>query len=177
MVEIVRIGLNGTDYYGDPDDYNSMMGLFALKIPMWRFTLQGQIFAGENLGGIQAGCAQTVLYHNWENGYVRGNGVRTVGGFIDLGYQMTEKWAFAIGWGCDNPVDSDVKGGETSDGYYGILYNDRVYVDAFYQVMANFKIGVEYARLLTSYSDANHWGYGEGDYAANRIQFSAFFDF
>jgi len=165
------------DYCGDNDDYDSMMGMFAMAVPIWRFKLQGQIYAGENLGGIQAGCAQTVLYHNWGSGYVRGNEVRTVGGFIDLSYRLTEKWMFALGWGCDNPFNSDVEGAATADGYYGIMYNDRAYVDAFYQVTTNFKLGVEYARLLTAYADENHWGDPGGDYAADRVQFSAFYDF
>ena len=168
---------NGLDYDGSDDDYDSMMGLFAAELPMWRFTLKGQIYAGENLGGIQAGCGQTVLYHNWENGYVRGNGVRTVGGFIDLGFNLTEKWSFALGWGCDNPVDSDVEGGFNADGLYGIKYNDRAYIDAFYKITSNFKLGIEYARLLTSYDDSNAYGGAGGDYEANRVQFSAFYDF
>jgi len=168
---------NGVDFEGDLDDYDSMMGLFAMAMPLWRFKLQGQIYAGQDLGGIQAGCAQTVLYHNWEQGYVRGNAVRTVGGFIDLSYQMTEDWMFAVGWGCDNPFNSDVEGGYNSDGYYGIRYNDRVYIDAFYQITTNFKLGVEYARLLTSYDEVNHWGAEGGDYSADRMQFSAYYDF
>jgi len=170
---------DGNGIYGcADDDYNSMMGLLATELPMWRFTLKGQIYGGENLGGIQAGCGQTVLYHNWDRGgYVQGNGVRTIGGFIDLGYQLSEKWAFAIGWGCDNPVDSDVEGGVNADGIYGITYNDRAYIDAFYQVTANFKLGIEYARLLTKYDDLNCYGGPGGDYDSNRFQFSAFYDF
>ena len=168
---------NGNDFEGGEDDYDSMMAMFAAELPMWRFTLKGQIFGGENLGGIQAGCGQRVLYHNWENGYVRGNGVRTVGGFIDLGFNLTEKWSFALGWGCDNPVDSDVEGGFNADGLYGIKYNDRAYIDAFYKITSNFKLGIEYARLLTSYDDSNAYGGAGGDYEANRVQFSAFYDF
>ena len=168
---------NGVDFDGSNDDYDSMMGLFALELPVWRFMLTGQIYVGENLGGIQAGCGQSVLYHNWENGYVRGNGVRTVGGFVDLGYRLTDKWAFAVGWGCDNPFNDDVDGGVNADGIYGIRYNDRAYFDVFYQVTANFKLGVEYARLMTSFSDVNVYGGNGGDNAADRVQFSAFYDF
>jgi len=165
------------NYYGDNDDYDSMMGMFAMALPMWRFKLQGQIYVGQDLGGVQAGCAQTVLYHNYELGYVKGNAVRTVGGFVDLSYQCTEKWMFALGWGCDNPINSDVDGGINSDGYYGIMYNDRAYIDAFYQVTTNFKLGIEYARLLTTYANQNHWNEPGGDYSADRVQFSAFYDF
>ena len=159
---------------GDEDDYNSMMGMLAASIPFGKFTLTGQFFAGENLGGIQAGAGQRVAYHSFN---AIGNEIRTIGGFIDLGYKLNDDWSFAIGWGCDDPVDSDVEGSLSTDGYSGILYNDRAYVAAFYQVTDNFKLGLEYARLLTSYDDVN-WGEGKGgDYDADRVQFSAFYDF
>ena len=171
------LGVNGDGYVfgGDEDDYNSMMGMIAASVPFGPFTLTGQFFAGENLGGIQAGVGQRVAYHTYDS---IGNEIRTIGGFIDLGYQLNDDWSFAIGWGCDDPVDSDVEGSLSTDGYSGILYNDRAYVAAFYQVTDNFKLGLEYARLLTSYDDNNWYGNGKGgDYDADRVQFSAFYDF
>lgn len=158
----------GYGFDGEEDDYDSMMGLFALSLPFGDFTLTGQFYGGENLGGIQAGVGQTVAYNL---PYARGNEVRTVGGFVDLGYKLNDDWSFAIGWGCDNPINSDI---EDHYGTYDILYNDRAYVCAFYQVVDNFKLGLEYARLLTSFSESSGVG---GDYDADRIQFSAFYDF
>lgn len=160
---------DGVGYDGQEDDYNSMMGMFAASLPIWKFTLTGQIFGGENLGGVQAGCAQTVYYHT-PNGL--GNEVRTVGGFVDLGYELNDRWSFALGYGFDNPSDSDISGGVNANGYPapGILFNDRIYVDAFYRITANFKLGLEYAHLMTRYDDT-------GDFAANRVQFTAFYDF
>ena len=159
---------------GDEDDYDSMMGLIAAQIPFWRFTLTGQIFAGQNLGGIQAGCGQTVAYHNADADFVKGNCVRTVGGFIDLKYQINDTWSAAIGYGFDDPVDSDVEGGV---GAYDILYNDRLYIAAFYKITDNFRLGLEYARLMTSYADDEYLGVSGGDFHANRVQFNAFYDF
>ena len=158
-------------FYGDEDEYDSMMGMIAASLPIWKFTLCGQFYAGQNLGGVQAGCGQTVSYHNYGNGYVKGNAVRTMGGFIDLNYEISDKWSAAIGWGCDDPVDSDVEGGNNN---YGILYNDRAYIAAFYRVTSNLRFGLEYARLLTSYDDD---GDVYGDLDADRVQFTAFFDF
>ena len=170
------LGVNGDDYVfgGNEDDYNSMMGMIAASLPFGDFTLTGQFFAGENLGGIQAGVGQRVAYHTYD---AIGNEIRTIGGFIDLSYRLNDDWSFAIGWGCDDPVDSDVEGSLSTDGYSGILYNDRAYVAAFYQVTDNFKLGLEYARLLTSYDDVNWDGGKGGDYDADRVQFSAFYDF
>jgi len=164
---------------GDEDDYDSMMGLVALSLPVSQFTLTGQFYGGENLGRIQAGCAQGVAYHTFNS---RGNEVRAIGGFVDLGYKLNDDWSFAIGWGADNPINSDVEGSLKSNAsYHDIIYNDRAYICAFYQVLDNLKLGLEYARLLTSYADRAAAAGGDpaagGDFDANRVQFSAFYDF
>ena len=160
------------DFSGEEDDYDSMMGMLAASIPMGPFTLTGQFFGGQNIGGVQAGCSQTVFYHNFGNGYVKGNGVRAIGGFVDLAYQLNDDWSFAAGYGCDDPIDSDVEGGFNCCGWPspGVLFNDRIYIDAFYQITSNFRIGLEYARLLTSYDNL-------GDFDADRVQCTAFYDF
>ena len=156
------------DFDGEEDDYDSKMLMLAASIPMWKFTLTGQLFTGTGLGRIQAGCAQNVVYQPWQE---RGTDVGTYGGFIDLGYQISEDWSAAVGYGFDDPVNSDVEGG-TCGGYPSpsILFNDRLYIDVFYQIVDNFKVGLEYARLSTTYD-------GDGTSGANRIQFSAFYDF
>ena len=40
-------GKGGFVFGGDSDEYDSDLGMIALQIPFWRFTLTGQIFAGE----------------------------------------------------------------------------------------------------------------------------------
>ena len=145
---------------GDNEDYDSSLIMLAGKIPFGNFTLNGQIFAGQNLSGIQAGIGQGVGYD--EHG--RGRAVRTIGGFLDLAYQLNADWSFAVGYGFDNPNDTDAQYAE------GRLFNDRAYIDAFYQVTDNFKLGVQYARLSTKW-------YDEGTGYSDRVQFSAFYDF
>ena len=157
------------DLTGSEDDYDSMMIMFAGAIPFGDFKLTGQFFAGENLGGIQAGIGQTVGFDPVTGD---GRGVRTVGGFLDLSYQLTADWSLAVGYGFDNPDDKDAK-------YDGArIFNDRAYIDAFYQVTTNFKIGVEYARLTTKYADTQDIGGDRGGRGnADRFQFSAYYDF
>ena len=146
---------------GVEDDYDSKMIMLAASVPFSDFTLTGQIFAGNGLGRVQAGCAQNVVYQPWQD---RGTDVGTYGGFIDLGYTFNADWSANIGYGFDDPVDGDVRGTD------GVLFNDRAYAIVFYQVVENFKIGLEYARLTTKYD-------GDGTSNANRVQFSAFYDF
>ena len=154
---------------GDEGDYDSMMIMLAGAVPFGDFKLTGQVFAGENLGGIQAGIGQTVGFNPVTG---KGHEVRTVGGFLDLSYQLTADWSLAIGYGFANPDDTDAK-------YDGArIFNDRAYIDAFYQVTTNFKIGVEYARLTTKYADTQDIGGDRGGRGnADRFQFSAYYDF
>ena len=153
-------------YHGTSDDYNTQMIMLAASIPfLEKFTLTGQFFAGENLGGVQAGCAQRVGFDHIGE---KGEEVRTYGGFLDLAYQLNDTWSFALGYGMDNPSNSTARKAD------GILYNDRAYIAAFYQVLDNFKLGLEYARLVTRYAEDNG---SHTDADANRVQFSAFYDF
>ncbi len=184
-----RYGYGALDADGSPDygfsdymadEYDSMMGMVAASVPFWKFTLTGQFYAGQNLGGVQAGCAQTVTYRKapYLGGFVRGNEVRSIGGFVDLGFKLNSKWSFAIGYGCDDPVDGDVE--DTINGF--CLFNDRAYVNATYKVTDNLRVALEYARLMTRYAQGTcegvwYDGRHSGDYDADRIQFSAYFDF
>jgi hypothetical protein len=156
---------NGT-FGGEDDEYDSKMVMVAGALPLFtKFTLTGQIFAGDNLGGIQGGCAQRVSYMHPG----RGREVSTIGGFADLRYDLNETWSFAIGYGFDDPTDSEARYA------LGILRNDRAYIDAFYNINANLKLGLEYARLTTIYGDK---GEEVDDEVGNdRLQFSAWYNF
>jgi len=148
--------------YGGSDEYDTDMVMVAAKIPFLdKFTLTGQLFAGENLGGVQAGIGQTV---GFRGPGMRGSEVSTMGGFIDLKYDLNDTWAFAVGYGFDDPKDSEARYAA------GRTYNDRAYIAAFYQFNDNLHFGVEYAHLRTSY-------YSDGDASNDRFQFTAFYDF
>lgn len=155
----------------DKDDYNSMMLLLAGQMPFGKFTLTGQFYGGENLGGVQAGVGQRVIFN--DQGY--GKEVEAIGGFIDLGYQISDDWSLAVGYGFDHPtIGSDYVQGENGLSE-SIEHNDRAYIAAFYQVTTNFKLGVEYARLNTRYAENDR--FKGGNAYDDRFQFSAFYDF
>lgn len=147
---------------GESDEYDTKMIVGAAKIPFFdRFTFTGQMFAGENLSGVQAGVGQGVAIRDPER---KGREVATLGGFFDLRCDIDERWAFAIGYGFDNPRDSHARYAE------GRTFNERAYADIFYQFNENLHFAVEYARLRTRY-------YEDDDASDDRIQFTAFFDF
>jgi len=152
---------------GPEDEYDSDLVMIAAQVPfLEKFTFTGQLFAGENLGGVQAGIGQTVGFRDLAQ---KGREVATFGGFADLRYDLNDKWAFAAGYGFDDPTDSDAEMAEQR------IFNSRTYVDAFYQFNANLHFGLEYAYLTTDYSDGN----GEGDNSSDdhRFQFTVYYDF
>lgn len=151
---------------GKDDEYDSRMALVAASVPFGDFTLTGQAYAGENLGGVQAGCGQRVAYKRIDH---RGDSVSTVGGFVDLGYQLNDRWSFALGYGMDNPDDGDARAAN------GISFNDRAYVDAFYRLTDNFSLAFEYAHLRTRYEEIGERSANTS--AAERFQISIFYHF
>lgn len=158
---------NGNDH---DEEYDSKMVMFAGAVPFGSFKLTGQIFAGENLDGIQAGCYQGAFHKS--NG--QWGTVSTVGGFVDLNYELNETWSFAVGYGFDDPSDSDARRSE------GVAYNERTYFDVFYRITPNFKLAFEYARLNTKYNGGvknQSEDYESGRSSADRFHFAAFYDF
>ena len=149
-------------YNGTDDEYDSKMIMLAASVPFLdKFTLTGQIFAGDNLGGIQGGIGQRVAYREMGK---KGREVSTIGGFVDLSYAFNDRLTIAGGYGFDDPTDSEAEHAG------GLLYNDRAYVNAIFKILHNFRVGLEYARLNTKYSDV-------GNRDDDRIQFSAWYDF
>lgn len=159
---------SGYDGNGDPvykgkyDEYESKMLMVAASIPfLEKFTLTGQFFAGENLGGIQAGVGQRVGFGAIGE---KGEGVGTTGGFMDLSYALTDDLTFAGGYGFDNPRNKEAINAD------GILHNDRAYINAIYTLTKNMSFGLEYARLSTQW-------HNKGTANDDRIQFTAFYNF
>ena len=144
--------------------------MIAASVPFLdKFTLCGQIFAGENLGGVQAGVGQKIAFTDPTR---KGREVTTVGGFVDLKYELNETWSFAAGYGFDNPnVSSRDVDIYTRGDYAGITYNDRAYIDAFYQFNENLHFGVEYAYLTTDYVGE------QKDNDSHRLEFAVYYDF
>ncbi len=151
-----------TESLGKSDEYDTDMVMVAASLPLFgKFTLTGQLFAGENLDGIQAGIGQGI---GCPDPARKGREVSTIGGFVDLRYDFSDKWAFALGYGFDDPTDSEAKDAEDR------VFNERAYADIFYQFNDNLHFGLEYAHLRTKY-------YYQGDADDDRFQFTAFYDF
>jgi len=157
--EKVRVPVN--------DEFDSKMIMVATSVPFLdKFMFTGQFFAGDNLDGVQAGCYQGV-YQRPDFTY---GTVSTRGGFFDIGYEFDDTWSFAVGYGFDDPTDSQAR-----KSGLGVCLNDRAYFDVFYKITSNFKLAFEYARLRTKY--ASGVGVESGTASTDRFQFAAFYDF
>lgn len=159
---------DGSRHFGKSDEYESKMVMMAGSLPLTtaigKFTLCGQIFAGDNLGDIQAGVGQRVAF---KDPMRKGREVGTIGGLVDLNYQVNETWSFAAGYGVDDPTDSEAEHAN------GICNNDRLYADVFYRVNRNLHFGFEYAHLRTKYNLVDDPGTANDD----RFQFTMYYDF
>jgi len=150
------------NYLGKSDEYDTDLIMVAASLPFpGKLTFTGQLFAGENLDGVQAGIGQGI---GCPDPTRKGREVSTIGGFADLRCDIYERVALAVGYGFDDPTDSEAK--HASDR----VFNERVYADIFYRLNANLHFGLEYAHLRTRY-------FYQGDADDDRVQFTAFFDF
>lgn len=142
---------------GSDQDFDSYAIIGGLTFPLTdKLALKGTLWTGTNLDGAWGGIGQGI-------NALTGETIDSVGGWIQLGYQATEKLKFNIGYSMDNPKDSDLNVGDRSD-------NSSYLVNAFYSFIPEFILGLEYMRLETGYK-------GEADEATDWLQTSLIFKF
>lgn len=77
--------------------------------------------------------------------------IRTTVGWTQLGYYGLARWAFAGGWGDDDPNDHDLTG--ISNNNLNYRHNQHVFVNLTHDLFENFKLGVEYQHLRTNWTN------------------------
>jgi hypothetical protein len=128
------------DYLGDDDEMTTWSVNADLVVPLCDvLEFKGEFFLGENIDTYLGGIAQGVNTVEREE-------IETVGGWLQLGYKPTEKWAFHAGTGLDNPRDSDLSAGARSS-------NCFVFGNAIYSFTKYLSAGVEMSYWNTSYRD------------------------
>ena len=133
-----------------------------------KVTVQGEVFAGSNLGGFQAGIFQGLI----ADGAVAGpsgtpvldgpRGIDTAGGWVQVTAAVTPAVTVHGGFGTDNPDDEDfltVVRRETR------IDNAAISFGVQHRASAQISWGVEYRRLETKYliagdKDASHVNVG-----------------
>ncbi len=101
------------------------------------FGFQGEWFTGENLSAFTGGILQGV-------NMVTREGIYSTGGWIETYYDWTPRTHFHVGYGLDDPLDSDISTG-------GRTYNQAIYANATYDLTKQFQVGFEYSNWQTVY--------------------------
>jgi hypothetical protein len=121
-----------------------------------QFGFQGEFFTGANLGHYMGGILQGL-------NPTTGRAIRATGGWLELWYDWTEKLHTHVGYGIDDPINSDVQVG-------GRLYNDFIFVNLMYDVTQKFLVGIEYTHWKTHYQ-------GRAPGESDHIEFAAKYSF
>lgn len=105
-----------------------------------RFGVQGEFFTGENLGAYLGGILQGVDVGTPAN---PGTGlpIRSTGGWVEAWYDWTPRLHNHVGWGVDDPINSDVT--------VGRIYNSFYFANLCFDVTQRFLIGFEFSYWKT----------------------------
>uniref|UniRef100_A0A7C4NWA8 Outer membrane porin, OprD family n=1 Tax=Thermodesulfobacterium geofontis TaxID=1295609 RepID=A0A7C4NWA8_9BACT len=72
--------------------------------------------------------------------------VHAIGGWVELGFNPIPKLQTWVGWGIDNPLNSDLKGVKGAR-----LQQQMYYAHFLYKFVSEFGLGLEYLRAITDY--------------------------
>jgi hypothetical protein len=113
-----------------------------------RFGLQGELFVGQALGTYMGGILQNVNVSSF-------TGVHTGGGWIELYYYICpEKLHAHVGYGVDDPLDSDLAPGQP-------VRNDTVFANLIWDVTKYCRVAEEFTYRKTAYTILrNNEGFG-----------------
>jgi hypothetical protein len=99
-----------------------------------RMTLQCEAFMGENLGAYMGGILQGIDRQTRR-------GIRSRGGWVDLGYRWTDQLQTHAGYSIDDPIDGDLTSGRK--------YNQFIFGNVMYDVTKSLMFGLEISSWKT----------------------------
>jgi len=102
-----------------------------------RIGFQGEFFIGEVLGTFQGGIIQGI-------DPVLRRGIRSTGGWGEVWYHVTDKVHTHVGFGIDDPRDTDLSAGRRSQNHFW-------FANAVYDVTELFSIGLEVSHWKTKF--------------------------
>ena len=115
------------------------MGLDATTKLSSKLGLSGEYWTGQNLADVRGGIGQGV-------NTVTGAEIRSHGGWIELGYQSSLKYKFAVGYTAEAPEVTDIS-------TKGRIGNSAVYLHNRYKLTNNLDLGASYLFWSTRYLD------------------------
>ena len=131
-----REKLSGTT---NPGNYDSLLVHGGVLLPITqKFSLQGTLWAGENVDNYLGGIGQGINATD-------GTEVQAYGGWAQGIYDFNKKWSVSLGYGFDNPDDADLAGDART-------LNERLFTNVFYKLTDAVTLSAEYSYFTTSYA-------------------------
>ncbi len=128
-----------------------------------KFKVSGEYFSGANMSSYCGGIGQGIDSVSGE--------IETKGGWVQVGYAVTEKLTASVGFGYDDPQRKDLESAATDDQKRD--RNESVFVTLRLKLNPKTEAAIEYSKWTTTYCD----GTGNKDFENNRVQASLIFLF
>ena len=111
-----------------------------LELPLTsKLALKGEAFAGYNLDDYFGGILQGVNPTTREV-------IKSVGGWMQLAYKRNDKWNYRLGFGIDDPRNSDLSNGQRNR-------NSFYFGNIVYSLIPPVDIGLEYSHWQTDHEN------------------------
>ncbi len=141
-----HIGETGFDFTSagpaparDDQRFRTWSANVDVKVPVTdRLLVKAETFTGENLSAFLGGIGQGIC-----PGYR--STIRSSGGWIDATYKLTDRWRVVVGYGLDDPLNSDIQ--------YGRTYNQFIFANTSFDITKSLVTGVEVTSWKTLYQD------------------------
>ena len=104
-----------------------------------QISLKGEAFMGCNLDDYFGGILQGV-------NVVAGEGIKTMGGWVQVRYQPDQEWQVHAGFGLDNPSNKDLSPGMRTK-------NSFIYFNTLCEIISSVTVGLEYSHWETEYKE------------------------
>ena len=108
---------------------------FRMPVTPW-FGVQAELFTGDNLGTFLGGVVQGV-------DLIGRNAIRSSGGWMELWYDWTDTLHSHLGYGIDDPRDTDITIGRT--------YNSFLFGNVIFDITKKMNVGMEITNWRTEY--------------------------
>ncbi len=135
-----HIGQTGFDFPTEPNLRVLTWSLNTdVQIPITPYLhFDAEFFTGDNLSMFLGGIGQGV-------DPIRHTGIRSTGGWFDLGYDWTPRLHSCVGYSIDDPNNNDMT--------YGRSYNQYVFGNFTFDITKQFVTGIEVAYWKTLYEN------------------------
>jgi hypothetical protein len=117
------------------------------------FTVSGQFFRGNAIGGLAGGIGQNLLLNgNYAVPSTQVMGLDAMGGWAQLTFKPTPKFQINGAFGQDNPFASEVRKYSSTPPLYGewLTKNQSEFVNFIFQPRSDVMFSLEYRRLQTT---------------------------